>query len=153
MTIDDRELDRRLAALTREIDADESLWPGIERRLRPGRRWPRAAAVASIAAITLVFVFIALPTIDRGAPEGPGVAQREAEAMRALTPEASAVSQLDASPALQQAWQENQTAIEQLEQALKADPDNRMLLEFLSEARLRQAQLIQRGLSLSERSI
>ena len=152
MTIDDRELDRRLAALTREIDVDESLWPAIERRLRPARRWP-AAAVALITAVAIAGVFIAMPTIDRGAPEGPGVAQREAEAMRALAPEASAVSQIDASPALQQAWQENQTAIEQLEQALEADPDNRMLLEFLSEARLRQAQLIQRGMSLSERSI
>lgn len=154
MTIDDRELDRRLAALTREIDVDESLWPGIERRLGAARRWPAAAAaVASITAVAIAGVFIAMPTIDRGAIEGPGVAQREAEAMRALTPEASAVSQIDASPALQQAWQENQTAIEQLEQALEADPDNRMLLEFLSEARLRQAQLIQRGMSLSERSI
>ena len=40
------------------------------------------------------------------------------------------------------AWQDNQQAIAQLEQALEQDPGNRMLLEFLTEARMRQARLV-----------
>jgi hypothetical protein len=73
--------------------------------------------------------------------------------MRSAAAESFAVSRAEASGPLEEAWQDNQVAIEQLEQALQGDPDNPLLLEFLSEARLRQARLIQRGLFPPERSI
>lgn len=151
MTIDDRELDRRLDALARETDVDQSLWPGIERRLRPARRWP--AAAAGVAGVFLGALVVALLAIDGPAPEGPAVAQSEADAMRAAAPDVLEVSRAGASSPLMEAWQDNQAAIDQLEQALERDPDNPLLLEFLSEARLRQARLIQRGLFSPERSI
>ena len=151
MTLDDRELDRRLNALTRETNADESLWPGIEQRLRPARRWP--AITGSAAAVTAGAIVIALSVFDSAPPERPDTAQSQAEAMRAAAPDALAVSSIYGSQSLMKAWQENQAAIEQLEQALARDPDNRLLLEFLSEARLRQARLIQRGAFPPERSI
>jgi len=151
MTIDDHELDRRLAALRRQTPADESLWPGIERRLRRTRRWPAVAAV--IAAIGLGALFVAFSAFDHDTLQQPGFAQREAEAMRAVAPDPVAVSQIDASPPLMAAWRDNQAAIEELERALARDPDNRLLLEFLSEARLRQARLIQRRFFPTERSI
>lgn len=151
MTIDDRELDRRLGALPRETDADESLWPGIERRLRPARRWP--AAAAAVAAIGFGAVVVALSLLEAGAPLRPSPAQREAAAMRAAAPDALAVARIDNSQPLMAAWRDNQAAIDQLERALESDPDNRLLLEFLSEARLRQARLIQRGLYRPERSM
>jgi hypothetical protein len=151
MTIDDRELDRRLNALPRETQADEALWPGIERRLRPSRRWPAAAAV--VAAVGFGALFIALWVDEHGSPDAPGFALREAETMRAEAPDAIPVSQINASPSLRTAWQDNQSAIDELETALERDPDNRLLLEFLGDARLRQARLIQRGLFSHERSI
>ena len=54
----------------------------------------------------------------------------------------------DAAP-LSEAWAENQTAIEELEAALERDPDNRLLLDFLAEARLRQVRLLNSGLALT----
>lgn len=151
MTIDDRELDRRLDALTSEVEADESLWPGIERRLLPARRWPAVAAV--VAALGLGFMFVALSLYDNAAVEHANVAQTEAAAMRSAAPGPLAVSSIDATPSLLEAWHENQSAIEQLEHALDRDPGNRLLLDFLTQARLRQARLIRQGLSTSERSI
>jgi len=70
-------------------------------------------------------------------------------AMRASAPAEPVLSRLDSPQALMQAWQENQNAIAELEQALERDPGNGLLLEFLAEARLRQAQLIHSGLTLS----
>ena len=151
MNVDDRELDRRLNALTRETDADESLWPGIEQRLRPARRGPLVKG--SAAAVVVGATVIALLVLNGAPPERTDTAQSQAEAMRAAAPDALAVSSIDASQSLAKAWQENQAAIEQLEQALARDPDNRLLLEFLGEARLRQARLIQRGSFPHERSI
>jgi hypothetical protein len=151
MTVDDRELDRRLDALTRQVPPDESLWPDIERTIRPPRRWPAAAAV--VASIGIGALFVALSLFEDDAGESRSLAQREAEAMRAAAPDAVLVSQADTPAPLLNAWRDNQSAIEELEDALERDPDNRLLLEFLSEARLRQARLIQRGLFPPERSI
>ncbi len=151
MSIDESELDRRLEALTREVDADEALWPGIERRLRPTRRWP--AISAAVAAVVFGVLLGSLALFDRETSDGPRFVQDGTEAMRSAAVESFAVSRAEASGPLEKAWQDNQAAIEQLEQALQDDPDNPLLLEFLSEARLRQARLIQRGLFPPERSI
>jgi len=151
MTIDDRELDRRLDSLTRQVPADESLWPRIERQTRSPRRWPAVAAIA--ASVGAGAMFVALSILEDNTAQPAGYAQREAEAMRAVSPDAMAVSRVDASPSLQSAWRANQSAIEELERALQRDPDNRLLLEFLSEARLRQARLIQRSSFSTDRSI
>ena len=66
----------------------------------------------------------------------------EVRAMRASAPEMPLTTNIDSPSALMAAWQDNQQAIVQLEQALEHDPDNRMLLEFLTEARMRQARLV-----------
>jgi hypothetical protein len=154
MTIDDRELDRRLAALTRHVEADESLWPGIERGLASDSRRPRRiAAAAAVGALSLGAALVALSVFDRTVPDEQGFAQRQAAVMRAAAPDAVAVSTVESSPRLGEAWRENQAAINELEQALKRDPDNGLLLEFLSEARLRQARLIQREIFPTKRSI
>lgn len=154
MTIDDHELDRRLNALPRATVADESLWPRIEQRLHPTRRRSVSAVAAAVAAVGVGVLVLALSVYESTAPEPPAMAQSEAAAMRAVAPDEAAVWRVNASSPLVEAWHENQAAIEQLEQALERDPGNRLLLEFLSEARLRQARLIQRGLApTEERSI
>ena len=151
MTLDDRELNRRLDSLTRRTEPDEGLWPGIERRLHPARRRPAAAAV--VAVVGIGGLLVALSVLDGNSSRAPSLAQVEADAMRTAAPETLPVSRGHGSTALLEAWQDNQAAIYELEQALERDPDNRLLLEFLSEARLRQARLIQRSTFPPERSI
>ena len=57
MTMDDTELDRRLAGLQRETAVDEAVWNGIERRIRPRRRFPAGlAAAAAVVGIAIAIV-------------------------------------------------------------------------------------------------
>ena len=145
----DEELDRRLSALVREAEPAASVWAGIESRIeRPRRRY--AAPLALAAAVVLAVVI----SVVQWGPEAPGAlsdparvfVQAEAEAMRRAAPVETG-GLVDALP-LADAWAENQTAIEELEAALERDPDNRLLLDFLAEARLRQVQLLNSGLAL-----
>lgn len=143
-------LDRRLASLTRDAEPADSVWAGIEQRIRTPARRGRAAPLAALAA-ALVAVIAALqwmPDPDR-VPDNPGrtLVQAEAEAMRRAAPIMTG-GLTDAAP-LSEAWAENQTAIEELEAALERDPDNRLLLDFLAEARLRQVRLLNSGLALT----
>jgi len=142
--MEDSELDGRLNALTRVVDPAPANWDAIERRIRRRRRphaiWAGIAAAAVLGGVALVVSQIG----PAPAPAG-GIAETlhaEAQAMRASAPELPVVSEFDSPAALMAAWQDNQQAIAQLEQALEHDPDNRTLLEFLTEARMRQARLV-----------
>lgn len=151
--IGDADLDRRLAALTREADPAASAWAGIEQRVQAPARRGRAGAIAAVAA-ALVAVIAAVQWMpaDEPAPANPGrtLVQAEAEAMRRAAPVMTG-GLVDAVP-LSEAWAENQIAIEELEAALERDPDNRLLLDFLAEARLRQVRLLNSGLALTPRT-
>jgi len=149
--MDDSELDRRLDALTRIAEPPPDNWTAIERRIRK-RRWPKAlsaglAAAAVVAGIALVVLQIGPTPVSSG-----GLAETmkaEVQAMRVAAPETPAASDIDSPASFMAAWQDNQQAIAQLEQALEHDPDNRLLLEFLTEARMRQARLV-RSIGLNQ---
>ena len=142
--MDDRQLDRRLDALTRTAEAPPGNWAAIERRIgKPRRSWALPAGFA--AAAVLSGVALVFSQIGPAPPPAGGLAetmQTEMQAMRVAAPEAPAASSTDSPATLMAAWQDNQQAIAQLEQALEQDPGNRMLLEFLTEARMRQARLV-----------
>jgi len=147
---DDAELDRRLAALTRSIEPEAGNWRRIEQRIGHRSnpfRWPLAlAAGLLLGAFGLVLFQAAVERRPGNAmPEQWSLA--EADAMRSSAPQARAVATLDASDALASAWRENRDAIGELERALERDPGNRLLLEFLAEARLRQVELIRHSMN------
>ncbi len=141
MTISDQELDRRLAALTRTSDAPESLWHRIEPRLSR-RRWPSLVAAGfGIAAMLVAALVVFEQSEPDSAPALHIMVSAEAEAMRRQAP--TAPWPLPTSnKGLNAAWEENLAAITELEQALKRNPGNTLLLEFLVRARLRQSELI-----------
>lgn len=152
MTLNDRELDRRLAALTREAEPGSDHWPAIERRIGARRRW--GLPVAASAAAALVLAVAALRVLGpesepSGAADLQAVVSAEARAMQASAPEQNAAIRARSPEALMRAWSDNQRAIEEIESALARDPGNPLLLEFLAEARLRQARLINSSLTLS----
>lgn len=153
MTLNDRQLDRRLAALTREAEPGSDHWPAIERRIGTRRRW--GLPVAASAAAALVLAVAALRVLGPGPGSQPSgaadlqaVVSAEARAMQASAPEQNAAIRARSPEALMRAWSDNQRAIEEIESALARDPGNPLLLEFLAEARLRQARLINSSLTL-----
>lgn len=146
--MDDCELDRRLAALTRDAEPAPANWTAIERRIRRRRLPALAAAAAGVAAIGFGIMLVARVDtngFDEGAARS--VVQAEVRAMEASAPEHAALRQLDTPEGLMEAWQDNRQAIDELNRALERDPDNQLLLEFLAQARLRQARLVRQGMT------
>jgi hypothetical protein len=154
MSMDDEELDRRLAELPREAQPDDAVWAGIERRMQPARRWPAglAAGLALAAAGLAAIVQIATRAPEPTAMASAARAEAEMRAMRAGAPARLALDRIGSSEALMAAWAENRAAIEQLERALQRAPDNALLLEFLREARMREAGIVQQGMTTRNRS-
>lgn len=153
MTIDDTELDARLSALPRETAPDARNWQRIQRRIRRRRRVPLAAA-AAVAAVGLGVAILAQRPFGGGdAPRDRLLVRAEVQAMAASAPDEAALRRAGSPEALMQAWQDNRAAIAELERALARDPDNTLLLEFLGEARLRQARLVQQGMTTTARSM
>jgi len=139
----DQSLDRRLAALTRAHAPDPALWHGIEGRLPPHRRSRRLAIAAAVGGLALIVATLTAqlqrePLLDPGRM----TVDAEAQALRALEPESIPAAWTEAAAGLESAWHDNQAAIAELEQALERSPGNRLLLDFLAQARLRQARLI-----------
>ncbi len=148
MTISDQELDRRLAALTRTSDAPKSLWHKIEPRLSR-RRWPSLAAAGfGIAAMLVAALVLIEPSEPDSAPAFHLMVSAEVEAMRRQAPAAPWPLPTSGN-GLSAAWEENLAAITELEQALKRNPGNTLLLEFLVRARLRQSELIHLATTLA----
>ncbi|NKI35846.1 hypothetical protein HFP89_11795 [Wenzhouxiangella sp. XN79A] len=145
----DAALDARIAALTRSAEPRQRVWTGIAERIRPVRRagWPWAAAAAVVLALAIVALQPDRERSSTGSERALQLVQAEVEAMRRAAPVVTA-DWLDERP-WTEAWADNQVAIDELEAALGRDPDNRLLLDFLAEARLRQARLIHAGLAHS----
>lgn len=154
----DRELDQRLEALSRRADPDPALWQAIEARLdqetrqretRSGNsRWFAGSAIAaSIAGALTIGLLLTMQSGDFADENVASAFQRELVAMQASAPAPLSSIRPDAPESLMAAWAENQSAIEELEEALNRDPDNRLLMEFLAQARLRQTHLIQAGIT------
>lgn len=153
MSVTERELDRRLDALTRRSDAPEALWSAIERRLARRRPWmaPAAAAAAVCLAVLagLLVTDDSLQPPDRSVMEPPileTMARAEMGVMRRSAPDQVAALLEAGGPGLMQGWAVNQAAIGDLETALDARPGNRDLLDQLARARLRQSGLVNRML-------
>jgi hypothetical protein len=144
MTIDDHKLDQRLAALSRQAEPDEGSWSAIESRLSPRQaRWklPAAAGLA-VAASVLVVVLAMNPFHSAPDDFGSGLVSAEIEAMRHQVNWSDVPRHDSVNGGLTTAWEENQQAIAELEQALARNPDNLMLMDFLAQARLRQSELV-----------
>lgn len=165
--MDDLELDRRLDALARVAKVPPENWKAIEQRIRR-RRWAVAMPAAIAAAAFLSGIAVVVTQIT-SMPAQPSlmarVTQAEVQAMRAVSPQIAEVSDIranldagfESSESLIAAWEQNQAAIAELEQAIERDPQNSLLLEFLTEARMRQARLArsisQEQVSPNQRSI
>lgn len=142
-------LDLRIEALTRSAEPGDRVWTGIAARIEPARRagWPWMAAAAVVLALAIAAVQPGLqrsPTLSDLALQ---LVQAEVEAMRRAAPAFTTGWTDELSWA--EAWAGNQAAIDELEAALARDPDNRLLLDFLADGRLRQARLIHSGLAHS----
>lgn len=149
MNITDKELDRRLAALPRETDTPEALWPIIEQRIahRHRRTW-----LGGIAAAVLLGVLAALIAnhfrdfqqfdLQGTASLAATVIAAEVEAMGRAAPDPGNDLFEGGAGSLESAWNVNQNAIDELERALKNNPGNRLLLDLLARARLRQSELV-----------
>ncbi len=152
MTIDDKTLDQRLAALDRHCDPPAESWETIAAQLpaRGARRraWPWLAVAAALGGLVVGLLVL----LDQAGPWRLGpVPQWVDEASPVMEP-----MDQDWRPALQRqavfnaAWDENEAAIRALEEALALEPDNLLLMEFLAEARLRQSKLIELALRIDE---
>lgn len=145
MRIDDRELDRRLAALPRVTDAPEALWPGIERRLGARGYRIRTGAVAAALLAALAGWLWFQPGLTPHVADPAAVAfAAEADRMGVGAPEVTWIA-LDED--WHQAWRDNEAAILELERALEQHPGNALLLDFLAQARLRQSRLINQAMA------
>lgn len=149
MNVSDRELDRRLGALARRADAPEALWPAIERRIRPapGRRLTGLSVAAGVCLAILAGLLVTEQSFRN---TGPGAMETmiaaEMAVMRRIAPDPSDELVRAMDPGLTEGWAVNQAAIDELEAALAAHPDNRNLLDRLARARVRQTQLVNRML-------
>lgn len=144
MTLDDRTLDQRLAALPRRAEPEAYSWQAIEARLAPRRaRWPSGFAAGLAVAASLAIALLVVRPLDV-APPGVGalVISAEIQAMQNQVnwDDAPRIDVINGG--LSSAWDENQQAIAELERALARNPDNTMLIDFLAQARLRQSELI-----------
>ncbi|TVQ33460.1 MAG: hypothetical protein EA370_11800 [Wenzhouxiangella sp.] len=147
MTINEQQLDQRLAALDRQCDPPPEAWEAISAKLARRRsRWPWMALAASLCGLVVGLSLL----LGEGGPLRPAVAPGMVEE----TPPAGVESEQPWRPALQRqavfdtAWDENEAAIKALEEALASEPDNLLLMEFLAEARLRQSSLIELALRI-----
>ncbi|MEM1082465.1 MAG: hypothetical protein AAGH65_12905 [Pseudomonadota bacterium] len=148
MTIDDRELDRRLTALDQRAAVDDHLWTKIEPRLsaRSNRSWIGAVAAA---ACFLAVVFIT----HQNAPNWSEVhhqqaLQAEVRALNASSLMPQLIDQIEWSDDMRAAWDEYQVAINDLEQALELNPGYQMLVDTLAATKLQQSRLVNRAVAM-----
>jgi len=141
MNPSDQELDLRLESLTREAPPPKRVWLAVAKEIEPtrNRNWPWIAVAAAVAFTTLALV---LQPWQDDRQLSPTIAPPQAWLVP--SPDTSNWQPVLIEHAgLSHPWEANQRAIEALEQALQDDPGNPMLQEFLANARLRQAELIQ----------
>lgn len=142
MNSDDHDLDRRLDALARHAQPDVAVWQQIASRIDRPRHRPLLAAAAALAVFAVVAGIVLVDRPERPSTPMQTLVTQEAAALRASAPSRSLSAGFLPPAAIDHAWNENRTAIAELEAALQRDPDNRMLLDFLAQARLREAELL-----------
>ena len=142
MSLSDQELDHRLNALDRSCESPEQVWQKLKPQLDapPAHRLrrPWLALAAAVAGMTLVSALLLLPTrlpwdstlVDLPAPD------TVSEIIEPATGLQRSRQSLAAAAA------ENESAIRKLKAVLEQEPDNLLLMEFLAEARFRQAELM-----------
>lgn len=154
MNMKDMDLDRRLDALPRAADTPEALWPAIERRIthRSRQRW--LTGIAAAVVMTVLAALIANNFRDFRPPDltttvslAATVIAAEISAMDRSAPDAEQAALADFDQGWKEAWDLNQAAINELEQALKESPENRLLLDFLARARLRESELVNQAMA------
>ena len=147
MSINDQELDRRLRSLPLTADVNEAIWTKIEHRIhghdaRPSFNLKWAGGIA--AAVTVVAL---VAVLDQGSPNWDELyrnqtIQAEVKAMNASNLLPQLASQIEWSDDMRTAWNEYQTAIDELEAALELNPGYQMLIDTLAATRLRQSSLL-----------
>lgn len=147
MSINDRELDQRLGALPQAAHVDDAIWTKIEHRLhaRNNRRWIGGGAIAASLVAVIVLTNINAP--DWSELHRNQAIQAEVRAMNATTLLPQLVDQIGWSDEMMAAWNQYQTAIDELEAALELNPGYQMLVDSLAEARLQQSRLLNQAKS------
>lgn len=140
MSLSDQELDRRLQALDRACEPPESVWQQLEPQLNAplARRLTRpwlalAAAVAGLTLFSTLLLTLFSPEATLVDSPAPGIVPQVVEPATGMQRSRQAVAAAAA---------ENEAAIRKLEAALARQPGNLLLMEFLTEARFRQADLM-----------
>ncbi len=144
MSLSDRQLDQRLARLRHPAEPDPRLWQGIAPKLARRRRvWPLwLSAGSAVAAVVLLTVLAVPPRLGSPLDASDRIVGAEIRAMDAHAPSVADLEGARLGEVLGGAWDENEEAIAELEQALARQPGNPMLIQFLAQARLRQSELI-----------
>jgi|GEM_PF-3415574 len=152
--ISDRDLDKRLARLEEQATHGTDLWPAIARRLdestensgRFHRLWVLAAGLMATAIVLVIL---------QSGPGSPGEArtqlasQTKAEVIASSgqllvgldSPDFSRISpvlETGKTPDFSNEWATHRDAVEELENALEQHPDNGLLLDLMTRARLRE---------------
>lgn len=156
MSIDDKELDRRLIALQREVETDEvaeeRTWQAIAGQLdinsEPKQashtpfRARRFYAGLSVAASFVLVMLMADPLSRSPISVSEFVINAEIKAMHQQLRWDDIPENSSLNGGFRTAWNDNQQAINELENALKRNPDSPMLVDFLARAQLRHVELI-----------
>ena len=157
--IGDAELRMALRGLRQDLEPGRDLWPGIALRLQavPQRQAPpspkRWMWLASMAASMLLAAGLAWqvrparPAPSPAAPASASLVHREADM---LTVQYNAALREFAPNATHANWQPGLEALDrsamEIRQALKKNPDSRLLLERLRETYTRRLELSRRAL-------
>ncbi|HTL14631.1 MAG TPA: hypothetical protein VL251_05990 [Thermomonas sp.] len=152
------ELRLALRGLRRDVAPAHDLWPGIEARLHGlprQRRQPRnwllslATAASLVLAVGLAWQLQPGPGPQGGeaGPAAPSLVQREAQGMTVQYQAALREMDPDAIPA---SWRPGIQALDrsagEIRQALRQNPDSRLLLERLRDTYTRRLELSRRAL-------
>ncbi|MEM7055013.1 MAG: hypothetical protein AAF446_10785 [Pseudomonadota bacterium] len=153
MSIKDEDLDRRLRALPRTAEVDDALWSKIEHRIEGQTRHQRYAVVKWSGGIAAAVSLIAVAALfDLDSPNWSELHRSETiaaevHAMNAANLLPQLAGQIEWSDDMRTAWNEYQSAIDELEAALELNPGYQMLIDTLVATRLRQSNLLNQAQS------
>lgn len=149
MSLPDHELDRRLSALERSCAPPERVWQQLQDQLetRPSRWRSNLPWMAMAAAVSGLAVISALWLWPVGSPPDSAQVELQAPQTTPIVVE-PAIGLQRSRQAVAAASAENEAAIRKLEAALEREPGNVLLMEFLAEARFRQAELMSTAVRL-----
>jgi hypothetical protein len=154
--IRDEELREALDALPREVQPERDLWPDIAARLAPRRNrfryWPAAAAVIAIVAVGAIVAALLLsrPAANKGlvatSAKRPPANVVMPQTVRAQTLAASVRKSTRLDPKTQAVLLKNlaiiENSLDNIQQALKQNPDNPGLQTLLYQMYRNEAALL-----------